>query len=177
MASLLYHKFHVDATQTHGSSLRLLSAKFTTKPYWYLTHWPQRDVAVIFNFSHFQTHIKDRYLEHSMWNCTEVNATRPHWWLVNISSGNDLMQPGNKQLPEPIILTKSNRASWWTNTQDSRSFATLQLWRSLTPSCCTDPIMLLRLDTLAIYPGYPAKRALPAMLFIWPHPSRPYPWP
>ena len=25
----------------------------------------------------------DRYLEHFLWNCTQVNATRLHWWLVN----------------------------------------------------------------------------------------------
>ena len=35
----------------------------------------------------FQTHIKDRYLWHFLWNCSQVNATRPHWWSVNIRSG------------------------------------------------------------------------------------------
>ena len=37
-----------------------------------LTHWPLGNVAAI---SHFQTLIKDRYLEHFMWNCPWVNAT------------------------------------------------------------------------------------------------------
>ena len=30
----------------------------------------------------------DRYLEHFLWNCPQVNTTRPHWWLVNIGAGN-----------------------------------------------------------------------------------------
>ena len=82
-----------------------------------------------------------------MWNCTEVNATRPHWWLVNISSGNDSVQPGNKPLPEPI-LTKFNRASWWTNTKEW----TQGRLRLLTIVMVTDPIMLLRM-TLLLYKG------------------------
>ena len=32
----------------------------------------------------FQTHIKDRYLEHLQWNCPQMSTTRPNWWLVNI---------------------------------------------------------------------------------------------
>ena len=31
------------------------------------------------------TNNKDRYLDYSLWNCPRVNATRPHWWLVNIA--------------------------------------------------------------------------------------------
>ena len=34
----------------------------------------------------FQTHIKDRYLEHLTWNCPQMNATGPHWWLGNIGT-------------------------------------------------------------------------------------------
>ena len=33
--------------------------------------------------SHFQTHIKDIYHEHFLWNCPQVNATRAHWCLIN----------------------------------------------------------------------------------------------
>ena len=36
----------------------------------------------------------------SLWNCLQVNATRPHWWLVNIGSGNGLVPSGTKPLPE-----------------------------------------------------------------------------
>ena len=59
-----------------------------------LTHWPQRDATVIWNLQ-FQTPIKDRYLEHFLWYCPQVNATRPHWWVVNTGSG---MPPGNRPL-------------------------------------------------------------------------------
>ena len=33
----------------------------------------------------------------------QVNATEPHWWYVNIGSGNGLVPSGNKPLPEPIL--------------------------------------------------------------------------
>ena len=29
--------------------------------------------------------------EHYLWNCLQVNATGPHWWLVNIGSSNGLV--------------------------------------------------------------------------------------
>ena len=32
----------------------------------------------------FQTHIKNRYLEHFLWNYPQVNAPRLYSWLVNI---------------------------------------------------------------------------------------------
>ena len=35
----------------------------------------------------FLTHFKDNFLDHFLWNFFEVNAIRPHWWLVNIGSG------------------------------------------------------------------------------------------
>ena len=28
----------------------------------------------------------------------------PHWWLVNIGSGNDLVPSGTKPIPEPTLL-------------------------------------------------------------------------
>ena len=31
-----------------------------------------------------------------MWNCYQVNASAPHWSLVNIGSGNGLVPSGNK---------------------------------------------------------------------------------
>ena len=38
-----------------------------------------------------------------LWNCYQVNATKPHWSLVNIGSGNGLVPSGNKPLPEPML--------------------------------------------------------------------------
>ena len=55
-----------------------------------IKYWPLGDVAVILNYW-FQTHIKDRYLEHFLWNCPQLNAASPHSWLVNIGLGNSLV--------------------------------------------------------------------------------------
>ena len=52
----------------------------------------------------FQTYIKVRYLEHFMWNCSHVIATRPHWWLVSIGSGNGLVPSGTKAKPLPELM-------------------------------------------------------------------------
>ena len=46
---------------------------------------------------------KDIYLDHILWNWASVIATRPHWWTVNIGSGNGLVLSGNKRLPEPML--------------------------------------------------------------------------
>ena len=54
--------------------------------------------------------------------CSQVNATEPHYWEVNIGSGNGLLLTGNKVLPEPIStrsmllygITKV-RAWWYHN--------------------------------------------------------------
>ena len=53
--------------------------------------------------SKFQTHMNDKYLKYFLWNCYQVNASTPHWSLVNIGSGNGLMPSGNKPLPEPML--------------------------------------------------------------------------
>ena len=42
-----------------------------------------------------QRDIKDKYLAKHLWNCSQLTATRHHWWLVNIGSGNDLVPSGN----------------------------------------------------------------------------------
>ena len=39
----------------------------------------------------FQDHFNDKYLMYSLWNCYQVNATTPHWSLVN------------KPLPDPML--------------------------------------------------------------------------
>ena len=55
-----------------------------------LTHWSLGDAALILN-QWFSIHIKHSYLMHFPWNCPHMNARRPHWRLVNIVSGNDLV--------------------------------------------------------------------------------------
>ena len=46
-----------------------------------------------------------------MGSCQQVNATSPHWWLVNVGSRNSLVLSGSKPLPEPM-LTPSHVAIW-----------------------------------------------------------------
>ena len=41
-----------------------------------------------------QTHFNDKYLKCFLWNCYQVNATIPHWSLVNIGSSNGLVPSG-----------------------------------------------------------------------------------
>ena len=52
----------------------------------------------------FQTFIRDTYFEHFLWNCPLVNATRLHWWLVSIGSGDGLVPSGIKPLPQPMLI-------------------------------------------------------------------------
>ena len=50
---------------------------------------------------------------------TSGEATRSHWWLINIRSGNGLVPSGNKPLPKPM-LTKSHDVlslDWITRPQ------------------------------------------------------------
>ena len=48
--------------------------------------------------SNFQTHIKEKYLEHFLGIYPSLNETRAHQWLLNISSINGLVQLDNKPL-------------------------------------------------------------------------------
>ena len=41
-----------------------------------------------------------------------MNATRPHWWVVNIGSDNDLVSSGDKPFPGPM-LTKIYDELWF----------------------------------------------------------------
>ena len=71
-----------------------------------LTHWPLEGGWLQSQMSKFQTHFNDKYLKHFLWNCyhyNQVNATTPHWSLVNIGSCNGLVPSGNKPLPEPML--------------------------------------------------------------------------
>ena len=54
--------------------------------------------------SKFQTHFNNKYLKYFLWNGYQVNATKPHWSLVNLGSDNGLVPSGNKPLPE-LVLT------------------------------------------------------------------------
>ena len=53
----------------------------------------------------------DWWLRHLLWNCPNMNVSGPHWWSVNIGSGNGLVPSGNKPLPEPM-LTQISVTIW-----------------------------------------------------------------
>ena len=62
-------------------------------------------------------------LEHILCNYLQVNATRPHLWLVKLGSDNGLVPSGNKPLPEPM-LTQFFVAIWYHQTTMSWLFIT-----------------------------------------------------
>ena len=93
----------------------------------HLTRWLLVDMVVI-----IQTHIKDGYFGNPftitlMWMpqdfTDDVNATKLPRWLINIGSGNCLVLPGTKPLPEPR-LTKLCDVIWDHS-------ATVYLWHRL----------------------------------------------
>ena len=55
------------------------------------------------HISKYQTQVKDSYREPFLMNYHHVNATWPHRRLFNIGIGNDLMPPGTKSLPDPML--------------------------------------------------------------------------
>ena len=64
-----------------------------------------------FKIINFQANSCDWWLRYLLWNCPQTNVTEPYWWLVNIGSGNGLVQSGNKPLPEPM-LTQISLTIW-----------------------------------------------------------------
>ena len=52
----------------------------------YLSHWPL-GIWLQSQIRKFQTHFSNKYLKYFLWNSYQVNATTPHWSLVNIGSG------------------------------------------------------------------------------------------
>ena len=63
---------------------------------WYglvLTHRPLKDVMILNVL--FSDKLQ-RTVAWGLWNCFQVNATEPHWWEINISSGNGLVLSGTK---------------------------------------------------------------------------------
>ena len=69
-----------------------------------LTHWPLGDFTTVSN-QQLLNSFNDKYLKYFLWNCYQVNATTPHWSLVNIGSSNGLVPSGNKPLPEPMLTS------------------------------------------------------------------------
>ena len=50
-----------------------------------LTHWPLENVGCYLIYLTFTHTLSDWFIEYFLWNCSQVNATGPHSWQVNIS--------------------------------------------------------------------------------------------
>ena len=70
---------------------------------WMLRSEPVLEMWLQFLICYSQTHIKDGYLDHFWLNWPRDNATRLHWWLVNIGRVYGLVSSGNKPLSEPMM--------------------------------------------------------------------------
>ena len=60
--------------------------------------------------------VTESYLGHFLWNCSHVNVTRLHWWLVNMGSSYDLVLFGKKPILVPM-LTKLHHL--WVNKPEA----------------------------------------------------------
>ena len=77
----------------------------------WLTHWPLGDFNDILDEYNFHVNFSHWWLMYLLWNCRRVIVTGPHWWYVDIGSGNGLVLSGNKPLPEQM-LTQIYVAIW-----------------------------------------------------------------
>ena len=65
-----------------------------------------------FRYVIFQWNFSDSWFRHLLWFCPDMNATGLHWWSVTIGSGNGLVSPGYKPLPEPMSSYDVIRPQW-----------------------------------------------------------------
>ena len=80
--------------------------------------------------SNFEANFIDWWLRYFLWNFLQVILFGPHWWQVNIGSGNGLVPSGNKPLPEPM-LTQIYVTIWLhqaTMSQDICSHNDDEVW-------------------------------------------------
>ena len=77
-----------------------------------------------------QIYIKDRYLEHFLWFCPQVNTRGPHWWLIKIGLGNSLVSLGNNPLPDLLLTQICHKiALLGYNELSSSSIISWSWWR------------------------------------------------
>ena len=108
-------------SQIHTSSFKKMLLKMSSVKWqqFYLglnvlTHWPGprgMHCNIELAISKLISRMDIGYLEHNQVNCHQVNATKPHWWLVNIGSGNGLVASCSKPLPKPM-LSKFYDTTW-----------------------------------------------------------------
>ena len=62
------------------------------------------EISLKFYIGNFRATFSNSWLRYLLWNCPEVIVIRPHWWQVNIGSGNGLVLSGSKTLFEPMLI-------------------------------------------------------------------------
>ena len=65
-----------------------------------LTYWLLADAAANLDLIYIECDTRGRYVEYFLWNCSQVIATGPHRWLINIVSCNGLVP--DKALLDPV---------------------------------------------------------------------------
>ena len=79
----------------------------------------------------FLTHVVDWILDHILLNFSQINVPEPHWWQVNIGSGNGLVSLSNKPLPGSRLNQMSNGITRpkWVNIQRQHTMADQHFYR------------------------------------------------
>ena len=62
-----------------------------------VSHWTRGHLKEILD-KYFKANSCDWWVRYPLWNCSHVNGTGTHWWIVKIGSGNGLVPSGNKSL-------------------------------------------------------------------------------
>ena len=61
------------------------------------SHWTRGHLKEILD-KYFKANSRDWWVRYPLWNCSHVNGTGTHWWIVKMGSGNGLVPSGNKSL-------------------------------------------------------------------------------
>ena len=62
-------------------------------------------------------------------SCENVFVTGPHWWSVNIGSGNGLVPSGSKPLPVPM-LTQIYVTIWQASLSHNELISSAGIWKN-----------------------------------------------
>ena len=82
-----------------------------------LTHWPLGDFILIL-VGNFQANFSEWWLRYLLWNCPQVNATRPYWWWANVDPDlcHQMASLGFNELTQPVVrleYSKKTRSVRW----------------------------------------------------------------
>ena len=101
---------YVDQNEYHGIGsdyFGLFSLYFSVLAPYVLPHWSFGKVIL-------KTHFSNRHIDQCLRNLPQVNVIGPHWWDVNINSGNGLGPLDTKTLPGAMLI-KLHAGIWRYN--------------------------------------------------------------